>query len=166
LNVCFSVTAGRLAASLIAQGAQASIGFLHADAKGRWSLAFDAIEPLRPAIEAAVFAFVRKYQFSGNDFIRVRDARGSIRIAPNLLRVILADCAPSRPTIDDTARDMLALILAAPSSFPKKGDEVEPDLTERRPITRAGGLGPPLNLPRLKRDKASLLRIGPSGERA
>ncbi len=128
LNVCFSVAAGRLTASLVAQGAHPAIGFLHVDAKGRFSLAFDAIEPLRPIIEAAVFAFVRKYQFSGNDFIRVRDARSSIRIAPNLLRVILADCAPSRALIDDAARAMIALIEAAP----------------REPLSQSVKLAPPV----------------------
>ena len=52
LNAVFSVTAGRLAACLFAQGAQPAIGYLHADKLGRFSLAYDAIEPLRPALEA------------------------------------------------------------------------------------------------------------------
>jgi CRISPR-associated protein Cas1 len=87
LNAVFSVTAGRLAAALVAADAHPAIGFLHADKLGRWSLAWDAIEPLRPSIEAGVFAFIRRHQFSGGDFIRVHDARGSIRLGSNLLRV-------------------------------------------------------------------------------
>jgi CRISPR/Cas system-associated endonuclease Cas1 len=55
LNAVFSVTAGRLAAYLFAQGAQPAIGYLHADKPGRFSLAYDAIEPLRLMIEASVF---------------------------------------------------------------------------------------------------------------
>jgi len=47
LNAVFSVTAGRLVAALQAAGAYPAIGFLHADKPGRWSLAWDAIEPLR-----------------------------------------------------------------------------------------------------------------------
>jgi CRISPR-associated protein Cas1 len=80
LNAVFSVTAGRLAACLFAQGAQPAIGYLHADKPGRFSLAFDAIEPLRPMIEASVFGFIRSNRFGVNDFIRVRDARGSLRL--------------------------------------------------------------------------------------
>jgi CRISPR-associated protein Cas1 len=114
LNAVFSVTAGRLAAALEAAGAHSAIGFLHADKPGRWSLAWDAIEPLRPSIEASLFAFVRRYQFSGGDFIRVQDARGSIRLGSNLLRVVIAECAPSHALLNDAAGWMIALILSAP----------------------------------------------------
>ena len=116
LNAVFSVTAGRLVAALIAAGAHPAIGFLHADKPGRWSLAWDAIEPLRPSIEASVFAFIRSHQFSGGDFIRVQDARGNIRLGSNLLRVVIAECAPSRTLLNDAARWMIELILSAPRS--------------------------------------------------
>ena len=114
LNAVFSVTAGRLAAALQAAGAHPAIGFLHADKPGRWSLAWDAIEPLRPSIEASLFAFIRRHQFSGGDFIRVHDARGSIRLGSNLLRVVIAECAPSHALLNDAAGWMVALILSAP----------------------------------------------------
>jgi CRISP-associated protein Cas1 len=55
LNAAFAVTAGRLAAYLMALGLSPVIGFLHADKLGRYSLAWDAIEPLRPMIEARLF---------------------------------------------------------------------------------------------------------------
>jgi CRISPR-associated protein Cas1 len=111
LNVVFSVTSGRLAVALAARGAHPSIGYLHADKVGRFSLAFDAIEPLRPFIEKAVFGFVCKHQFSATDFIRVKD--GSIRLGSNLMRTVTAECAPSRSIIDAAARSTIALILAA-----------------------------------------------------
>jgi CRISP-associated protein Cas1 len=97
LNAVFSVTAGRLVADLQGAGPHPVIGFLHADKPGRWSLAWDTIEPLRPSIEAAVLAFIRRHQFSGGDFVRVHDARGSIRLGSNLLRVVIRRmCAVSR----------------------------------------------------------------------
>ena len=114
LNAVFSVTAGRLVAALQAAGAHPAIGFLHADKLGRWSLAWDAIEPLRPSIEASLFAFIRRHQFSGGDFIRVHDSRGSIRLGSNLLRVVIAECAPSHALLNDAAGWMVALILSAP----------------------------------------------------
>ncbi|MFZ0604734.1 MAG: CRISPR-associated endonuclease Cas1 [Roseiarcus sp.] len=120
LNAVFSVTAGRLAAALQAAGAHPAIGFLHADKPGRWSLAWDAIEPLRPSIEASLFAFIRRHQFSGGDFIRVHDSRGSIRLGSNLLRAVIAECAPSHSLLNDAAGWMVALILSAPrASLPQ-----------------------------------------------
>jgi CRISP-associated protein Cas1 len=114
LNAVFSVTAGRLAACLFAQGAQPAIGYLHADKPGRFSLAYDAIEPLRPVIEASVFGFIRSNRFGANDFIHVRDARGSLRLAETFLRVLLSECAPPSRFISDAAARMIELILAAP----------------------------------------------------
>ena len=58
LNYCYIVEAGRLAKALAAQGFCLSIGYLHSDKKGRNSLVWDAIEPLRPAIDAKVFEFI------------------------------------------------------------------------------------------------------------
>jgi CRISPR-associated protein Cas1 len=114
LNAVFSVTAGRLAACLSAQGAHPAIGYLHADKPGRFSLAYDAIEPLRPAIEASVFRFIRSNRFGANDFIRIRDAHGSLRLAESFLRVLLSECAPPAHFITDAAARMIELVLAAP----------------------------------------------------
>ncbi len=68
LNYCYIVEAGRLAKALAAQGLCLSIGYLHSDKKGRNSLVWDAIEPLRPAIDAKVFAFVEAHEFARRDF--------------------------------------------------------------------------------------------------
>jgi uncharacterized protein YaiI (UPF0178 family) len=57
LNAAFAVTAGRLVAYLAGVGLSPAIGFLHADKPGRWSLAWDAIEILRPQIEARLTSF-------------------------------------------------------------------------------------------------------------
>jgi CRISP-associated protein Cas1 len=68
LNYCYIVEAGRLAKALAAQGLCLSIGYLHSDKKGRNSLVWDAIEPLRPAIDAKVFAFIEAHEFARRDF--------------------------------------------------------------------------------------------------
>jgi hypothetical protein len=68
LNYCYIVEAGRLAKALAAQGLCLAIGFLHSDEKGRNSLVWDAIEPLRPVIDAKVFAFVEAHEFARRDF--------------------------------------------------------------------------------------------------
>ena len=68
LNYCYVVEAGRLAKVLAAQGLALPIGYLHSDKKGRNSLVWDAVEPLRPAIDANVFAFVAAHEFARRDF--------------------------------------------------------------------------------------------------
>jgi CRISPR-associated endonuclease Cas1 len=68
LNYGYVVEAGRLAKALAAQGLALPIGYLHSDKKGRNSLVWHAIEPLRPAIDAKVFAFVEAHEFARGDF--------------------------------------------------------------------------------------------------
>jgi CRISPR-associated protein Cas1 len=108
LNAAFAVTAGRLAAYLAATGLSPAIGFLHSDKSGRWSLAWDAIEPLRPMIEAHTFRLVARERFAATDFIPAPD--GSLRLAPGLLRVVLNDCAPPLQTLSDIVRWMTKII--------------------------------------------------------
>ena len=68
LNYCYIVEAGRLAKALASQGLCLSIGYLHSDKRGRNSLVWDAIEPLRPAIDAKVFEFIAEHEFARCDF--------------------------------------------------------------------------------------------------
>jgi CRISP-associated protein Cas1 len=121
LNAAFSITAGRLAAQLVAQGLHPAPGFLHADKPGRWSLAYDAIEPLRPMIERSVFDFVRKNQFGANDFILTKN--GSIRLMDNLFRTIIAETAVSSRILDGVIDWLIALIRdTASSSMPRDAE--------------------------------------------
>lgn len=108
LNVAFAVTVARLTANLNARGLCPAIGFLHSDKPGRWSLAWDAIEPLRPLIESRVFRFVKDYQFGSNDFILSDD--GHIRLMDNLLRVVIAETTISGRLIDGVSEWLQGLI--------------------------------------------------------
>ena len=90
LNYCYVVEAGRLAKALAAQGLALPIGYLHSDKKGRNSLVWDAIEPLRPCnrrqglrirrgarIRAARLSAVRLQRaspFAGRDAIALASA--------------------------------------------------------------------------------------------
>jgi hypothetical protein len=53
---------------LTAAGFALPIGFLHSDKHGRNSLVWDAIEPLRPLIDARVFKFIAQREFVRSDF--------------------------------------------------------------------------------------------------
>jgi CRISP-associated protein Cas1 len=68
LNYYYIVEAGRLAKALVPRGLALPIGYLHRDKKGRNSLVWDAIEPLRPVIDAKVFAFIEAHEFARRDF--------------------------------------------------------------------------------------------------
>lgn len=108
LNVAFSVTAGRLVALLAARGGAPSIGFLHSDKENRWSLAYDAIEPLRPLIERSVFDLIRARKFAPNDFILTQD--GTIRLMDNLLRVVIAETAIKDQMLNGVVEWIVGLI--------------------------------------------------------
>ena len=72
----------------------------------------DAIEPLRPMIEAAVFAFIDREQFAPSDFIRARDE--SLSLAPGLLSAVLEHCSPKPQTLAQRVRWLAGLIEGAP----------------------------------------------------
>jgi hypothetical protein len=91
LNYAYVVEAGRLARALTAAGFALPIGFLHSDKHGRNSLVWDAIEPLRPLIDARVFKFITQREFVRSDFPQAgRNAHRIDRaIIAELLRVSL-----------------------------------------------------------------------------
>ena len=91
LNYAYVVEAGRLARALTAAGFALPIGFLHSDKHGRNSLVWDAIEPLRPLIDARVFKFIAQREFVRSDFPQAgRNAHRIDRaIIAELLRVSL-----------------------------------------------------------------------------
>ena len=91
LNYAYVVEAGRLARALTAAGFALTIGFLHSDKHGRNSLVWDAIEPLRPLIDARVFKFIAQREFVRSDFPQAgRNAHRIDRaIIAELLRVSL-----------------------------------------------------------------------------
>jgi CRISPR-associated protein Cas1 len=138
LNAAFAVTAGRLAAYLAASGLAPAIGFLHVDKRGRWSLAWDAIEPLRPLIEARAFRFIAQERFSVSDFIVAPD--GSLRLAPGLLTAVLNHCAPPHATLAQIARWITRLVLTAGDDADSSGGDAEQ-------------LGPPIGLRFFQRDR-------------
>jgi CRISPR associated protein Cas1 len=84
------------------------IGFLHADRKGRNSLVWDAIEPLRPSIDACVFAFIARREFSRSDFPQV--SAHSFRLARPIIGEMLSAAMLPQAAITNAADAMLHLI--------------------------------------------------------
>jgi CRISPR-associated endonuclease Cas1 len=109
LNYCYIVEAGRLARALTAQGLCLSIGFLHSDKKGRNSLVWDAIEPLRPAIDAKVFAFVADHEFARRDF--PQSGYNVHRISRDVTQLLLHKASLPAREIEDAAEWMAKTIV-------------------------------------------------------
>jgi CRISPR-associated protein Cas1 len=114
LNMAYEITAGRLGVLLAAAGFATAIGFLHSDRKGRHSLVYDVIEPLRPIIDKRVFAWIADNRFSKSDFIHLKDPSnkaGIIRIAPSLRRVFASETAVPQSDLIEAVEFMRGLIL-------------------------------------------------------
>jgi CRISP-associated protein Cas1 len=108
LNYCYIVEAGRLAKALAAQGLCLSIGFLHSDKKGRNSLVWDAIEPLRPAIDAKVFEFVAEHEFARSDF--PQSGYNVHRLSRDVTQLLLHKASLRASDIDGAADWMVGAI--------------------------------------------------------
>jgi CRISP-associated protein Cas1 len=108
LNYAYVVEAGRLAKALAARGLALPIGFLHSDKTGRNSLVWDAIEPLRPAIDARVFSFIASREFARSDFLQT--GVSTFRLERDIIGSILDRASLSDREIADAADFMLQTI--------------------------------------------------------
>jgi CRISPR-associated endonuclease Cas1 len=118
LNYAYIVEAGRLAKALAAQGLCLSIGFLHSDKKGRNSLVWDAIEPLRPVIDAKVFAFVESHEFARSDF--PQSGYNVHRLSRDVTQFLLHKASLPAREIDEAAEWMVKTILRSVGSLEAK----------------------------------------------
>jgi CRISP-associated protein Cas1 len=108
LNYAYVVEAGRLAKALAARGLALQIGYLHSDKIGRNSLVWDAIEPLRPIIDARVFRYIEGREFKRNDFAQT--SASTYSLSRDIVTELLSKASLPQAEIDDTADFMIVLI--------------------------------------------------------
>jgi CRISPR/Cas system-associated endonuclease Cas1 len=84
------------------------IGYLHSDKTGRNSLVWDAIEPLRPIVEARVFRYIESREFKRNDFVQTRP--NTYRLERGIIAELLSKVSLPQAEIDDAADYMLQII--------------------------------------------------------
>jgi len=108
LNYAYVVEAGRLAKALAARGLALQIGYLHSDKTGRNSLVWDAIEPLRPIIDAQVFRYLEGREFKRLDFVQT--SASTYRLERDIITELLTKASLPRAEIDDAADFMLRII--------------------------------------------------------
>jgi CRISPR-associated protein Cas1 len=87
LNYAYSVAAAQITRALIAAGFDSAAGFLHADANGRHSLTYDALELLRADIDARVLPWVAAHTWKSSDFPVT--PQGVVRLQPTLAALVV-----------------------------------------------------------------------------
>jgi hypothetical protein len=121
----FAVIEARQAA--VAVGLHPGLGIVHSDQPGKDALAFDLVEPIRPAVERLVLDLLGGRMFSRSDFFERTD--GSIRIAPRLVQE-LAGTMPAWAKEVAPHAERLAHLL---------GRAVTGKWTPRTPLTNSKG---------------------------
>ena len=111
LNYAYVVEAGRLARALTARGLILPLGFLHKPKRGRNSLVWDAIEPLRPVIDARVFQFVAEHEFARSDFPQA--GLHVFRLSPDVTQLMLHSVSLPAREIEEAVEWMAGLLLRA-----------------------------------------------------
>lgn len=124
LNYVYGVVAGEMTIALLGAGLDPGLGIFHADKDNRASLAYDAMEAIRPYAEAWLLTCLAESRFSKRDFYE--EADGTIRITRPLTSY-LAMTAPLWRRAADVVAGWLAHCLAA-SARQLKTTHLESDL--------------------------------------
>jgi CRISPR-associated endonuclease Cas1 len=102
LNHLFGLAVSQMKIALAAAGLDPGIGIFHADKEGRASLAYDAIEPVRPYIEAWLLCCIAECRFAKRDFYEEPD--GTIRLTRPLSSWLALSAPLWRQAADVVAR--------------------------------------------------------------
>lgn len=85
LNYAYAALRSQVHIQTAAAGFDPHRGVMHHDRSDTQAFVYDLIEPLRPAVDAAVFKLVQSHPLTGADFILRPD--GVCRVSPQLARV-------------------------------------------------------------------------------
>jgi CRISP-associated protein Cas1 len=86
LNYAYRVLESSTLIAATSWGLDPYIGFLHADKKGRASLIYDLMEPLRPMVDRKLIEMIRSRSFAAGDFFL--HPSGVVRLNPKLARYV------------------------------------------------------------------------------
>lgn len=86
LNYAYAVARSEVHIEAVAEGYDPCRGIMHHDRDDTQAFVYDLIEPLRPAVDAAVLKFLQKQKLTGADFTLRAD--GVCRVSPQLARTI------------------------------------------------------------------------------
>jgi CRISPR-associated endonuclease Cas1 len=82
LNYLYSILESEARIAALTMGLDPGMGVMHADQRGRDSLACDVMEAIRPKVDAYVLDFFERRAFKKNDFFETRE--GVCRLMPRI----------------------------------------------------------------------------------
>jgi CRISPR-associated protein Cas1 len=121
LNYAYTVAAAQLTRSLIAFGFDSTAGFLHADAQGRHSLTYDALELVRADIDARILPWVASHTWKRADFPVTPE--GVVRLQPTLAAYVAQRALLEQPEIDHVMEWLKETLLPFPLVTSKGGGQ-------------------------------------------
>ncbi len=110
LNLAYALLENACRLALNVAGFDVACGILHADKDGRDSLVYDLMELYRPIVDETVLRLFGKLTLKKGDVLSVDD--GSVRLNPELARLVLASCGMPQKDIDASAKWLRDEILA------------------------------------------------------
>jgi CRISPR-associated endonuclease Cas1 len=87
LNYLYSILESEARIAAITMGLDPGMGVMHADQRGRDSLACDLMEAARPRVDDYVLELLRKRAFKKSDFFETRE--GACRVTPQLAKQLV-----------------------------------------------------------------------------
>jgi CRISPR-associated endonuclease Cas1 len=143
LNYLYALAEVECRHACLALGLDPGLGIIHADTRGRDSLALDLIEPLRPHVDAYVIDLLDGHTFRRSDFHEADD--GHCRILPPLTHRLADSLNEWRAIVAPIAEQVAhAFADASPYPVPKPTPLTASRRGARRPATKRASkpLGP------------------------
>jgi CRISPR-associated protein Cas1 len=106
LNYGYAVLESEVRIALLRAGLDPEIRYVHSNRKGRLSLVYDLMEPMRPVVDSAALGFVNEQTFAPTGF--PLSDRGVCRLHPQLARRLVEVF----PKSDDLSKPVLQLVSA------------------------------------------------------
>jgi CRISPR-associated endonuclease Cas1 len=108
LNYCYALVEAEAVLACQAVGLDPGLGIVHADTRGRCSLALDIMEAVRPAVEAFVLRLVAERTFRKLDFVETSD--GHVRLRAPLTHTLAGTLPEWREGLAPVAEHVASLL--------------------------------------------------------
>jgi len=114
LNYLYALLEAETTIACHAVGLDPAIGIVHADVRGRDSLAFDLMEVVRPKVDAYVLDLLHAHEFKAADFFETR--KGACRLLPAVTGHLAESTIDWASLIAPVAERVAAALAKAPGS--------------------------------------------------
>jgi CRISPR-associated endonuclease Cas1 len=130
LNYCYSLLEAETTIACHGVGLDPTVGVVHADVRGRDSLALDLMEVGRPEVDAYVFDLLAAHEFGAGDFFET--GKGACRLLPPLTDRLAETTTTWASMIAPVAERAAAMLAKAPGT---RVDRLPTPLTNSNRLT-------------------------------